>query len=261
MSILDDILRPKPGLGAYRVFGGNSGYVGYSKSKRAVNAEERGLRNKSQIDKEFTKAVNDYLIERNPTQKAIKVSDIKKNIDAINPTEWHHTSKYGNRTNYYSVEDVANFFLDEIPLTTSQLAKKEKLEQKKQKLNEEYKKIHESAMAFIIKELSPIDFKFNGEIKYYLYQLPFSNAFIAFSENDIINNRINYIFFNNKFFDVYEKPYGISDTAWINILHAVDYFANRIKEIKVSNNFKKIAKLAEDINQQRTKIELELNRL
>lgn len=261
MSILDYILRQKPGLGASRGFGGNSGYVGYSKSKRAVNAEDRGLRNKSQIDKEFAKAVNDYLLSMNPTQKAIKVSDIKKNIDAIKPTEWHHTSKYGNRTNYYSVEDVANFFLDEIPLTTSQLAKKEKLEQKKQKLNEEYKTIHESAMTFIIKELCPIDFKFKEHTKYYLYKLPFYNAFIAFSENDIIYNRINYIFFNNEFWGVDTRPYLIPDTVWLNILDVTDFFANRITEIKGSNNFKKFAKLAEAIKQQLKKIELDLNTL
>lgn len=81
--------------------------------------------------------------------------------------------------------------------------------------------------------------------------------------NNIINNRINYIFFNNEFWSVNTdtKPYRIPEPVWLNILDVAKYFANRITEIKGSNNFKKFAKLAEDIKKQLIKIDLDLNRL
>lgn len=95
--------------GRKRYFGGNSGYVGYSKSRRAVEAEYNGLRNKSQMNREFLDEVNDILLERGA--KKITLKKIKDNLANINADEWHHTSKYGNRTDYYSAETIATYFL------------------------------------------------------------------------------------------------------------------------------------------------------
>ena len=95
-----------------RVIGGNSGYVGYSKSKRAVRAENAGLRNKSQMDAEFASEVNDIIASENPDQPKVTLKEIKQSLKNIKPDEWHHTSMYGNRTNYYSARTVADYFLE-----------------------------------------------------------------------------------------------------------------------------------------------------
>ncbi|MBQ9705550.1 MAG: hypothetical protein IJV55_05105, partial [Paludibacteraceae bacterium] len=94
-----------------RVFGGNRGYVGYSKSRRAVDAERRGLRSKSQMDKSFAEEVNGILRERGAEE--VSLSKIKKALGDIRADEWHHTSKFGNRTDYYSAETVADHFTPE----------------------------------------------------------------------------------------------------------------------------------------------------
>lgn len=110
MGIFNSFLSVDCNLGSPRIFGGNSGYVGYSKSKRAADAEENGLRNKSQMDSNFAQEVNELLKARIPNHRKISLSEIKSALDAIEPTEWHHTSKYGNKTNYYSPYDVAFYF-------------------------------------------------------------------------------------------------------------------------------------------------------
>ena len=99
------------GLGAPRnYFGGNSGYVGYSKSKRAVAAENRGLRSKSQMDKSFADEVNEIIIENGGSPVSLKA--IKDALPLIRADEWHHTSMYGNKTDYYSARNIANYFSD-----------------------------------------------------------------------------------------------------------------------------------------------------
>lgn len=90
-------------------FGGNSGYDGYSKSNRAIEAENRGLRNKSQMNKEFAEEVNEILQELQPGKK-VTLKAIKDNLTDMIADEWHHTSMYGNKTNYYSAETVAEYF-------------------------------------------------------------------------------------------------------------------------------------------------------
>lgn len=71
----------------FRTIGGNSGYVGYSMSKRAAEAREEGRYPKTDFKKEY------------------KVSEGSFNalVDAgiIDSGEWHHTSKYGNKTPFY----------------------------------------------------------------------------------------------------------------------------------------------------------------
>lgn len=64
-------------------FGGNSGYVGYSMSKRAAEAYEDGKLTYSKL----------------PTWA-------KRMVDAglVTTNEWHHTSSYGNETPFYNVQ-------------------------------------------------------------------------------------------------------------------------------------------------------------
>ena len=95
---------------AAKRYGGNSGYVGYSKSKRAVDAEERGLRNASQMNAEFANEVNQIIEERTGAPSKLTLKAIKAALPNIPADEWHHTSMYGNKTNYYSAERVASHF-------------------------------------------------------------------------------------------------------------------------------------------------------
>lgn len=68
-------------------YGGNSGYVGYSMSKRAAEAREEGRYPKSDFKKvyDMPQATLDALV----------------NAGVINDKEWHHTSVYGNETTFY----------------------------------------------------------------------------------------------------------------------------------------------------------------
>ena len=74
-----------------RSFGGNSGYVGYSMSKRAQQARNNGIFPKTDFKKEF-----------GISERLFKVLEEKK---IVYMSEWHHTSKVGNRTNFYSWRD------------------------------------------------------------------------------------------------------------------------------------------------------------
>ena len=69
------------------VFGGNSGYVNYSMSKRAAAARSEGRYPKSDFRKAYNVTANalDLLIDSN----------------IIDANEWHHTSIYGNKTTFY----------------------------------------------------------------------------------------------------------------------------------------------------------------
>jgi len=73
-------------------FGGNSGYEGYSMSKRAVQAYEDGKLTYSKL----------------PTWA-------KRMVDAGMATtdEWHHTSSYGNQTSFYNVQQFFDHLTDE----------------------------------------------------------------------------------------------------------------------------------------------------
>ena len=71
----------------HRLVGGNSGYVGYSMSKRAEQAREEGRYPKTDFKKVYN--ISDK------TLKALVSAGI------IDDNEWHHTSKYGNKTTFY----------------------------------------------------------------------------------------------------------------------------------------------------------------
>jgi hypothetical protein len=71
--------------------GGNSGYIGYSMSKHAYYARQDGKYPKTDFKKNY------------------KITENSLNIliDAgfINDSEWHHTSKFGNKTIFYSWDE------------------------------------------------------------------------------------------------------------------------------------------------------------
>ncbi len=75
----------------HRAIGGNSGYVGYSMSKRAASARENGKYPKTDFKKEYS----------------VTESALKSLVDSgiVNDNEWHHTSKFGNKTTFYQWEE------------------------------------------------------------------------------------------------------------------------------------------------------------
>ena len=77
------------------------GYVGYSKSERAVNAEYDGERNASQFNREFMDEINEELGSNIMTLAFAKWL-IKE--EHVGRSSWHHCSKKYNKVNYYSVE-------------------------------------------------------------------------------------------------------------------------------------------------------------
>lgn len=83
-----------------RRFGGNSGYVGYSMSKRAAQAREEGRFPKTDFKKEYGVSATAF--------------DALVDAGIISDGEWHHTSMYGNRTTFYSwAEDgFADFYAE-----------------------------------------------------------------------------------------------------------------------------------------------------
>ena len=74
-----------------KTIGGNSGYVGYSMSKGAQQARNNGIFPKTDFKKEY-----------GISERLFKVLEEKKIVFV---SEWHHTSKVGNRTNFYSWRD------------------------------------------------------------------------------------------------------------------------------------------------------------
>jgi len=75
-----------------KTFGGNSGYIGYSKSVRAYNAEREGRFPKTIFKKKY-----------GLTEKTFNFLENRGIIGTSG--EWHHTSKYGNKTQYYGIQD------------------------------------------------------------------------------------------------------------------------------------------------------------
>lgn len=84
----------------YRAFGGNSGYDGYSMSVRARKARAEGKYPKTDFRKIYhlTTAAFDALVRTH----------------YIINSEWHHTSKFGNRTEFYEWDkpELASFYLE-----------------------------------------------------------------------------------------------------------------------------------------------------
>lgn len=96
------------------VFGGNSGYVGYSMSRRAAQAREDGKFPKTDFKKEYK----------------VKEDSLKALVDAkvIDDSEWHHTSMYGNRTTFYQWDEpeYADIYAENKKEIDAMVADKEK---------------------------------------------------------------------------------------------------------------------------------------
>ena len=69
-----------------------TGYYGYSKSNNAIQAEQNGLRTASNLAKYLSKKYKKY--------KGCTAKDISDNI---HPEEWHHSSSWFNKVNYYDI--------------------------------------------------------------------------------------------------------------------------------------------------------------
>lgn len=110
-SIIDYAKRKAEQYSVKKSFGGNSGYVGYSKSKRAVDAEDRGLRSVSNMDREFAEEVSEIVSRESGKEAKVSLAEVKRIAKDMRGDEWHHTSKYGNRTQYYSAESIAERIL------------------------------------------------------------------------------------------------------------------------------------------------------
>lgn len=139
--------------GEYKSFGGsfsspkssfnnaNSGYVGYSMSVRAKEAYENNEKPKSQWSKdELVDAVLSF--NSNVDEKMVKklsVDYLRQNF--LEMTSWHHTGKFFNRTDFYSINEDAIEQLTNEDITkhldyvkserAEKLAMKDKIAQKK----------------------------------------------------------------------------------------------------------------------------------
>jgi hypothetical protein len=82
-----------------KAFGGNSGYIGYSESVRSYTAKQNGEYPKTTFKKE-------YGISEKKFQELLK-------REFIEEVGWHHTSKYGNKTTFYTISSTykALFFV------------------------------------------------------------------------------------------------------------------------------------------------------
>lgn len=75
----------------------NSGYCGWSKSWRAVEAEADGKL-------PLTRAIEAVAKRAGCTKKAAREA-----LKAVGPCEWHHTSKHFNRTDFYDCRAAARY--------------------------------------------------------------------------------------------------------------------------------------------------------
>lgn len=91
-------------------FDHNSGYVGYSRSVRSQAAIEDYEMPLSLI----TKArINEFIVDREEEYANINlekepVTKWKVVAKLVGPSSWHHTSNYFNKTDHYSLEDIAD---------------------------------------------------------------------------------------------------------------------------------------------------------
>lgn len=74
-----------------------AGYAGYSMSNNAIAAEYRGLFVASKVAQK---------LRRFKSFKGITASDVAEVLQA---EEWHHTSKFYNRTNYYNYAEELSY--------------------------------------------------------------------------------------------------------------------------------------------------------
>ena len=102
--------RKKPSLsGGGYIRSIKMGYIGYSMSENAYYAYESGERPLSKWSKS-------EIVAKLPSQwrgelKKLSVKDLKRIF--LEKTSWHHTSKFYNRTDFYSFIDCCNDDINE----------------------------------------------------------------------------------------------------------------------------------------------------
>ena len=89
--------------GGNKMFGGYNWY--YGKSNRAVRAEENGLFPISKLRKKH--------LEEEGIGFTVKEAKILAKFELWKPCEWHHTSKFYNKTYYYCIDDLLEIWEDE----------------------------------------------------------------------------------------------------------------------------------------------------
>ena len=118
------------------------GYIGYSRSERSAYAIENYEVPKSLIKRDlilnylesdnFKEFLEEKNIERKKIEKIINelknrpLKDWKNVTKLINPSSWHHTGKFYNKTDHYSLNDIAEFLMNN---------KSIELEKNKEKIN------------------------------------------------------------------------------------------------------------------------------
>lgn len=80
--------------------GGNSGYIGYSMSKRAMKARNEGAYPKSDFKREYSVTSSHF--------------EYLESAGIVYVSEWHHTSKFGNCTDFYrwDEDNYMSMYLD-----------------------------------------------------------------------------------------------------------------------------------------------------
>ncbi len=109
------------------MFNMNSGYTGYSMSKRATEAYENGEKPFSKwTKKEILIRIKDINEEKAQAFSKLKLSVLKDTV--LRYSSWHHTSSMCNRTDFYEVSEeiIEGMTIDDIlNLTKKENAKEE----------------------------------------------------------------------------------------------------------------------------------------
>ena len=95
------------------------GYIGFSMSRNAADARDRGLRPISEWSKglildTIMEAIEDEELTLQfdvELLRKVKLADLKREF-LVN-MEWHHTSKFYNQTNFYGIDFAYLEYLEE----------------------------------------------------------------------------------------------------------------------------------------------------
>lgn len=129
------------------MFNSNSGYVGYSRSVRSQNAIEDYEVPLSFINKSLIEEFLSVYDEFKPLE-TVPVSLWKFVAKSTSPSSWHHTSNRYNKTNHYSLVEIAEKLIEDLDYW-KELYKKE-LEEKR---HEKTKGLENLRLAVITAEI------------------------------------------------------------------------------------------------------------
>ena len=85
------------------------GYAGYSMSNNAVDAYENGHKPLSKFDKADADALSEL------TGQKWKLQEVKQLVQDYGSVGYHHTSKFYNKTNFYSIAQALRYIADDDP--------------------------------------------------------------------------------------------------------------------------------------------------